>query len=106
MEQGRKSVDWKQRIPHASNDAVDLLKQLLTFNPDKRLTVEEAINHPYFVNLHKLDVPPKCNDTFDWSWETKMQEESLKQKNPWFDRQMICKLIYNESLSYHAEDSQ
>lgn len=27
--------------------AVDLLEKLLTFNPAKRITVEEALKHPY-----------------------------------------------------------
>lgn len=27
--------------------AVDLLEKLLTFNPEKRITVEEALKHPY-----------------------------------------------------------
>jgi len=26
IESGRKTVDWKQRIPHASDEAIDLLK--------------------------------------------------------------------------------
>ena len=32
-----------------------------------------------------------------------MQKESDKKKNPFYDRQMICKLIYNESLTFHPE---
>ena len=39
-DQGRKPVDWKKRIPHASDPAIDLLKGLLTFSPVKRFTVE------------------------------------------------------------------
>jgi serine/threonine protein kinase len=82
-----------------------LLKQLLAFNPDKRITVEEAINHPYFENLRKFDDPPKCTNVFDWSWEAKMQKESDKHKNPYFDKQMICRLIYNESLTFHPDSA-
>jgi hypothetical protein len=40
LEQGRKCIEWKQRIPHASDHTIDLLKGLLAFNPDKRITVE------------------------------------------------------------------
>ena len=28
-------------------DAIDLLKKLLHFNPDKRLTTDQALKHPY-----------------------------------------------------------
>lgn len=60
---------------------------MLAFNPEKRCTVDEAIDHPYFANLRKLDKnPPRCPKTFDWSWEAKMQKESEKHKNPFYDR--------------------
>ncbi|KAJ7338291.1 hypothetical protein JRQ81_011064 [Phrynocephalus forsythii] len=32
--------------------ALDLLKQLLVFNPEKRLTAEEALRHPYVQRFH------------------------------------------------------
>lgn len=34
-------------------DAVDLLKRLLVFNPQKRITVDEALKHPYLARFHK-----------------------------------------------------
>jgi serine/threonine protein kinase len=33
--------------------AVDLLEKLLTFNPAKRITVEEALTHPYLEPVKK-----------------------------------------------------
>ncbi|XP_061902789.1 mitogen-activated protein kinase 15-like isoform X2 [Entelurus aequoreus] len=33
-------------------DAVDLLKSLLVFNPDKRLTADTALQHPYVARFH------------------------------------------------------
>jgi serine/threonine protein kinase len=32
--------------------ALDLLRKLLVFNPKKRLTVEEALAHPYMQDFH------------------------------------------------------
>jgi mitogen-activated protein kinase 15 len=38
--------------PDADDDSMDLLKKLLTFNPSKRITVEQALEHPYVAQFH------------------------------------------------------
>lgn len=38
--------------PSCPPEAVDLLSKLLVFNPDKRLTAEEALEHPYVRRFH------------------------------------------------------
>lgn len=51
-----------------SDDAIDLLKKLLDFNPLKRITCREALNHHYFTNLPhptaigSLPVPEKVSE--------------------------------------------
>ncbi len=37
---------------NASEEALDLLRKLLMFDPDKRITVEDALKHPYLMELH------------------------------------------------------
>lgn len=36
----------------ASEEALDLLSKMLEFNPDKRISVEDALGHPFMKNLH------------------------------------------------------
>ena len=38
-----------KRIEGISNNGKDLLNQLLEINPMKRITAEEALNHPWFL---------------------------------------------------------
>ena len=38
-----------QRYPGAPADAIDLLTQMLHFDPRRRLTVEQALAHPYMA---------------------------------------------------------
>lgn len=47
--------------PNADGDAHDLLKKLLMFNPDKRITVEEALDHPYVTQFHNIEEEISCD---------------------------------------------
>jgi mitogen-activated protein kinase 1/3 len=42
--------DFAQIYPHASPEAVDFLQKTLAFDPLKRITVEQALEHPYMAN--------------------------------------------------------
>lgn len=44
--------------PNAPADALDLLKKLLQFNPNKRLTAEQALEHPYLSKFHDPATEP------------------------------------------------
>ncbi|CDZ96313.1 mitogen-activated protein kinase [Phaffia rhodozyma] len=78
--------------------AVDLLRRCLTFSPKKRITVEEALTHPYLEPYHDpQDEPsaaplPSSFFDFDNSQET-LSRETLKQ------------MIFHEvmtPLTYHS----
>jgi len=42
-----KTKKLKDMFPTASEDAIDMIKNLLTFNPSKRLSVQQCLEHPY-----------------------------------------------------------
>lgn len=42
--------------------AIDLLNKLLEFDPAKRITVEEALAHPYLSAYHDVDDEVRFNN--------------------------------------------
>jgi len=62
-------IEFTTLVPNAGADGADLLKKLLTFNPDHRLTAEEALSHPYLSDpylapLHQPKNEPICSRLF------------------------------------------
>lgn len=55
-----KAKKIRDMFPTASDEAIDLMKNLLHFNPTKRLTVEQALQHPYVAQFHNPDEEPVC----------------------------------------------
>lgn len=39
---------FRQKFPYMTSAGIDLLSQLLTYDPEKRITATEALRHPYF----------------------------------------------------------
>lgn len=62
-----KTNDFDHYFPHSTSaTALDLLKRMLAFNPSERITVEEALAHPFLVNLHDITDEPNCHVSFNF----------------------------------------
>jgi len=42
-------------IPHFSREGIDLIERTLAYNPDDRLSAQQALRHPYFRELRERD---------------------------------------------------
>lgn len=54
-------ADLRRRFPSAGADAVDLLARMLVMRPDRRLSVDEALRHPYLRSLRDKKVMNLCH---------------------------------------------
>ncbi|CAG2105703.1 unnamed protein product [Medioppia subpectinata] len=55
-------INWAQRFGKANPQALDLLGRLLTFNPNQRITVDEALKHTYLAKYYNPnDLPVATN---------------------------------------------
>jgi len=58
--------------------ALDLLKNMLVFDPAKRFSVEQCLAHKYLAELHQDGDEPVCKKKFDYSFEDGYKEEMPK----------------------------
>jgi mitogen-activated protein kinase 1/3 len=76
----RKRKPFSQLFPNANPLAVDFLTRTLTFDPKKRITVEEALAHPYLEAYHDPDdepvAPPLDPDFFEFDRECEFKSHS------------------------------
>jgi serine/threonine protein kinase len=79
-------------FPNANPKALDLLKKLMIFDPKRRITVEEALKHPYLAALHFPDDEPTRDNVPKNEFEFEKYSLSLEQ---------LKDLIYEEICLYH-----
>ncbi|KAB1215367.1 Mitogen-activated protein kinase 2 [Morella rubra] len=83
---------FSARFPSMSPGALDLLEKMLIFDPSKRITVEEALSHPYVSSLHDSNDEPICPRPFSFDFE-----------QPSCTEEYIKELIWRESVKFNPD---
>ncbi|CCK72998.1 mitogen-activated serine/threonine-protein kinase SLT2 KNAG_0M01450 [Huiozyma naganishii CBS 8797] len=72
-------IPFSSLYPEANPQALDLLEKMLTFDPQERITVDEALEHPYLSIWHDPADEPVCSEKFEFSFEAVNDLDELKQ---------------------------
>ncbi|KAL3771220.1 hypothetical protein ACHAW5_007522 [Stephanodiscus triporus] len=76
-------VPLNQQFPNATVECIDLLRRMLQIHPRKRITVEEALKHPFMAHLHSEEDEPVCDQAFDFSFEDEKLHRIRLQELIW-----------------------
>ena len=61
--------NFQKLFPNATPQAVDLVDKMLVLDPARRITVEEALAHPYLQSLHDEVDEPCAESPFTFDFE-------------------------------------
>ncbi|CAN1254046.1 Mitogen-activated protein kinase 4 [Linum perenne] len=87
--------NFSTRFLNMSPGAVDLLEKMLVFDPNKRITVDDALSHPYLSALHVINEEPICSAPFHFDFEQpSCTEEHIKE------------LIWKEAVNFNPDHQQ
>jgi len=76
-------VPLSEQFPDTPPDALDVLRKMLEIHPSKRITVEEALSHPFFAQLHSPEDEPVSESPFDFSFENEKLHRRRLQELIW-----------------------
>jgi serine/threonine protein kinase len=98
-------MPWNEHpsLSHVTNEqAFDLLDKMLQFNPEKRISVEDALKHPYFTELYD-DIDLKTYPIVSYHFD---EVKALKEKE--YCKGQIYELIvkFNQEVNGLAGDAE
>ncbi|KAK7838242.1 mitogen-activated protein kinase homolog NTF3 [Quercus suber] len=82
---------FSRLYPNAHHLAIDLLQKMLVFDPSKRISVTEALQHPYMSPLYDPRSNPPAQVPIDLDMDEDLGEN------------MIREMMWKEILHYHPE---
>lgn len=76
----RAPVPLSRLYPQAEPSALELLAAMLRFDPRERISVCQALEHPYLSKYHDADDEPVCVPAFDFEFDRQpMGREQIKE---------------------------
>lgn len=65
----KEKVPLHELFPTAPADALDLLDKMLDLNPARRITVDDALKHPFLESMHDPEDEPSFEGSIDFTFE-------------------------------------
>ena len=63
----KNKINFKAKFPGSSEESLDLLQKMLIFDPNKRITVQQSLEHPFFKSIR--DPTKEEEATFNLEFE-------------------------------------
>ncbi|KAI9138268.1 kinase-like domain-containing protein [Paraphysoderma sedebokerense] len=90
----------RSKFSNLTSNGIDLLSKMLAYDPEQRITAEEALKHPYFTES-PLPKDPSLFPTFP----SKAQGEKRKTYSPSAPHALHAGILLGDMVDYSAQDT-
>lgn len=95
--EGEETKKFVKKFEETDNIAKDLLKKMLKFNPSKRISIDDALKHEFFEDLHYEPDEPTTSYVSAFDFDFEKYELTISQTK---------EEIYDEIMLYHSAKAQ
>ncbi|KAG9128653.1 hypothetical protein Leryth_025940 [Lithospermum erythrorhizon] len=86
-------IPLSRLYPHGQPLGIDLLQKMLVFDPSKRISVTDALQHPYMSALYDPNSNPPAQVPIDLDIDEDLDEDTIRET------------MWSEILHYHPEST-
>ena len=65
----KNKINFKTKFPGSSDDSLDLLQKMLIFDPHKRITVNECLEHSFFKSIREPNKEEEASFNLEFEFE-------------------------------------
>ena len=65
----KNKINFKTKFPGSSDESLDLLQKMLIFNPNKRITVNECLEHSFFQSIRDPEKEEEASFNLEFEFE-------------------------------------
>jgi mitogen-activated protein kinase 1/3 len=77
----KKKINLKDRFNGSNDESLDLLSRMIEFNPNKRITIKECFEHPFFRNVRDTTKEKTSNYILNLDYDNlELSFEELRMK--------------------------
>ncbi|CAD8177307.1 unnamed protein product [Paramecium pentaurelia] len=84
-------------IPHAPKDLVDLIKQMLVYDPEERINAKQALRHPYFKEFRDQEQQKLLETSLQSIKLLKKNDDSLTEEEQNTSHILHKKTLFNQT---------
>ena len=65
----KNKINFKAKFPGSCDESLDLLEKMLIFDPNKRISVNQCLEHPFFKNVRDINKEEEATFNLEFEFE-------------------------------------